>query len=46
MTGTPRTPHADAALVVAVFGVAAVEVFTVEDVCDVGWESPAPEEEA
>lgn len=49
MSATPRTPRADpvAAPVVAAFDMAAaVEVFTVDNICDVGWESPAPEVEA
>jgi hypothetical protein len=48
MSATSRTPRADpvAALVVAAFDMAAaVEVFTVENICDVDWEAPAPEEE-
>jgi hypothetical protein len=49
MSAPPRTPRADrvAALVDAPFDMAAaVEVFTDENSCGVGWESPAPEREA
>jgi hypothetical protein len=49
MSVTPRTPRADrvAAFVEAAFDMAAaVEEFTDENICDVGWESPAPQGDA